>query len=135
MLHCLWLKIYQIDSHLKVLHAKSSNQRRQAFEDAINSGEEFIAEANLTMLRMNIAKHGFVHDDNIASEKRGGGRKSKTSTSTTRIDGGGGNYDGNAVNSATIGSNKIVNGFDFLDDIQLVARARITESQQKNSKK
>jgi COP9 signalosome complex subunit 1 len=123
----------KIDSHLKVLHAKSSNQRRQAFEDAINSGEEFIAEANLTMLRMNIAKYGFVHDDNIASG--GGGRKSKTSTSTTRIDGGGGIYDGNAVNSATIGSNKTVNGFDFLDDIQLVTRARITESQQKNSKK
>ena len=35
----------RIDSHLKVLHAKSSNQRRQAFEDAIQSGEDFISEA------------------------------------------------------------------------------------------
>ena len=53
----------KIDCDLKVLQAKTSNQRRQALQMQLMPEKSSLREANLAMLRMNIAKHRFVHDD------------------------------------------------------------------------
>ena len=137
----------RIDSHLKVLHAKSSNQRRQAFEDAIQSGEDFISEANSTMLRMNIAKFRFVHDDKNAKNNNyggtrggGGGRggpRKKKATTTSMTTSGSENDSNNSGSSSSSNSNTAMvgrstdegssfdsllnnNTFDYLDDINAI---------------
>ena len=129
---------------MKVLHAKSSNQRRQAFEDAIQSGEDFISEANSTMLRMNIAKFRFVHDDKNAKNNnnggtrggggRGGPRKKKATTTSMTTSGSenDSNNSGSSSNSNTAMVGRSTdegssfdsllnnNTFDYLDDINAI---------------
>ncbi|KAI8069194.1 26S proteasome subunit RPN7-domain-containing protein [Gongronella butleri] len=50
----------RIDSHDKILYTKRSNQRRQAYEQTIDIGEEYEKSARAIMLRLNLVKADMV---------------------------------------------------------------------------
>ena len=110
----------KIDCDLKVLQAKTSNQRRQAFANAIDAGEKFIAEANLAMLRMNIAKHRFVHDDPRRSSMWG----KMTQGSSSAPDSSEGKNEQSNENNAGPGAEF---SYDYLDDIKSIRSSRLAE--------
>ena len=110
----------KIDCDLKILQAKTSNQRRQAFANAIDAGEKFIAEANLAMLRMNIAKHRFVHDDPRRSSMWG----KMTQGSSSAPDSSEGKNEQSNENNAGPGAEF---SYDYLDDIKSIRSSRLAE--------
>ena len=110
----------KIDCDLKILQAKTSNQRRQAFENAIDAGEQFIAEANLAMLRMNIAKHRFVHDDPGRSSMWG--KMAQASSSAPD-----GNEGKNEQSNESTPGRGTEFSYDCLDDIRSIISSRSTE--------
>ncbi len=107
----------KIDCDLKILQAKTSNQRRQAFANAIDAGEKFIAEANLAMLRMNIAKHRFVHDDPGRSSMWG----KMTQGSSSAPESSEGKNEQSNENNAGPGAEF---SYDYLDDIRSIISSR-----------
>ena len=51
----------RIDSQQQILNARANNERRGMFAKAVSSGQSFLSEGHAILLRMNIAKHKFVH--------------------------------------------------------------------------
>uniref|UniRef100_A0A7S2K937 PCI domain-containing protein n=1 Tax=Zooxanthella nutricula TaxID=1333877 RepID=A0A7S2K937_9DINO len=52
----------KIDSHRKILHVRSSNQRKSAYLNAMRVSQEFVDSTQALVLRMNLLKHDFgVH--------------------------------------------------------------------------
>jgi len=52
----------KIDSHKKVLHVKSSDQRKATYRSSMRISQEFLDTTQALVLRMNLLKHDFgVH--------------------------------------------------------------------------
>jgi|EP00945_MAST-04E_sp_MAST-4E-sp1_P002111 COP9 signalosome complex subunit 1 len=69
----------KVDSCNQVLHARQNDERSTMYEKTADSGEAFVANAHKTLLRINMAKHKFVH-----SGRRNGNSSDKATGSSQR---------------------------------------------------
>jgi len=50
----------RIDSHNKILYARTTNQRSSTFDQALRMGEDYQTNTKEMMMRINIMKHDFI---------------------------------------------------------------------------